>query len=103
MSQTASLDLPLDDIRAYCETQPIRRLSLFGSALRGELTPESDIDMLVEYEPGAKIGLFAMGGHLMDLSDIVGRKVDMCTPNGLSPYIRDAVVNSARLIYAAEA
>ena len=99
MKDISAIDLPLDQIREYCATQPIARLSLFGSALRDELRPESDIDLLVEYEPDAPVGLFAMGGHLMDLSDIVGRKVDLCTPNGLSPYIRGEIVDSARLIY----
>jgi len=102
MSQAITLDLPLEEIREYCATQPILRLSVFGSALRGELTPESDIDLLVEYLPDARVGLFGMGGHLMDLSDIVGRRVDLCTPNGLSKYIRDEVLASARLIYEKE-
>ncbi len=89
-------------IRAYCAEQPIERLSRFGSALRGELTPESDMDLLVEYEPDARISLFDMGGHLMDIQDIVGRKVDLVTPKGLCPYIRDEVLDDARLIYAKE-
>ncbi len=99
MSESIAFDLPLKAIRAYCAEQPIERLSLFGSALRGELTPESDIDLLVEYEPDARVGLFDMGGHLMDLQDIVGRKVDLVTPKGLCPYIRDEVLDGARLIY----
>ncbi len=99
MSESVAIDLPLEAIRAYCETQPIERLSLFGSAVRNELTPESDIDLLVEYLPEARITLFDMGGHLMDLSEIVGRKVDLVTPKGLCPYIRDEVLDVARLIY----
>ena len=102
MSQTIKTVLPEDKIREYCATQPIRRLSVFGSAARNELTPESDIDLLVEYLPDASVGLFDMGGHLMDLSDIVDRRVDLCTPNGLSKYIRDEVIASARLIYEKE-
>ncbi len=99
MGEAIKLDLPVEAICAYCETQPIRRLSVFGSALRDELRPESDIDLLVEYLPDAPVGLFDLGGHLMDLSDIVDRRVDLCTPNGLSEYIRDEVLASARLIY----
>lgn len=102
MNEAIKLDLPLDAIREYCGTQPIRRLSVFGSAVRGELAPESDIDLLVEYLPNARIGLFGMGGHLMDLSDFVGQRVELCTPNGLSKYIRDEVLVSARLIYEKE-
>ncbi len=102
MSETVTFDLPLEAIRAYCETQPIRRLSLFGSAARNELTPESDVDLLVEYLPETRVSLFDIGGHLMDLQDIVGRKVDLVTPKGLCPYIRDDVLDDARLIYAKE-
>ena len=94
--------LPIDEIREYCAEQPIQRLSVFGSAARDELRPESDIDLLVEYEPDARIGLFDMGGHLMDFQDIVGRKVDLVTPKGLCPYIRDEVLDDARQIYAKE-
>jgi len=102
MSETVALALPVEEICAYCEKQSIQRLSLFGSAIRGELRPESDIDLLVEYEPDASIGLFDMGGHLMDFQDIVGRKVDLVTPKGLCPYIRDEALDDARQIYAKE-
>ena len=102
MSEFVCVDLPQDKIRKYCATQPIQRLSVFGSAARNELTPESDIDLLVEYEPEARVSLFDIGGHLMDLQDIVGRKVDLVTPKGLCPYIRDDVLDDARLIYAKE-
>jgi len=102
MSENLATILPIDDIREYCAKQPIQRLSVFGSAARDELRPESDIDLLVEYEPDARIGLFDMGGHLMDFQDIVRRKVDLVTPKGLCPYIRDEVLDDARQIYAKE-
>jgi len=102
MSEPVAIDLPLDKIRAYCANQPIRCLSVFGSAARNELTPESDVDLLVVYEPEARVSLFDIGGHLMDFQDIVGRKVDLVTPKGLCPYIRDEVLDDARLIYAKE-
>jgi len=102
VSETVKINLPLDAIREYCASQPIQRLSVFGSAARNELTPESDIDLLVEYEPEASVSLFDMGGHLMDFQDIVKRKVDLVTPKGLCPYIRDDVLDTARQIYAKE-
>ena len=102
MSSLIRTQLPENEIREYCARQPIRRLSVFGSAARNELTPDSDIDLLVEYLPDAAISLFDMGGHLTDLSEIVGRRVDLCTPDGLSPYVRDEIIESARLIYAKE-
>ena len=100
MSENIKVNLPLDDIRAYCETQPIARLSLFGSALRDELTPESDIDLLVQYAPGAEIGYFELAQQEIDLSELIGRKVDLRTPRELSRYFRRQVLDSARLIYA---
>ena len=82
--------------------QPIRRLSVFGSAARNEQRSDSDIDLLVEYEPGTPVGLFAMSGHRLDFIEIVGRDVDLATPNSLSRYIRQDILESARLIYAQE-
>ena len=102
MDELEHVGIPVDKIREYCKGQPIRRLSVFGSAVRNELTPESDIDLLVEYSPEAGISLFDMGGHLIDLSSIVGRRVDLCTPKSLSKYIRRDVIEATRLIYAKE-
>ena len=98
MSAKTEFELPLDEIRAYCKTQPIRRLSLFGSALHGRLRPDSDIDLLVEYSPEARIGM-EFFRHMVDLSEIIGREVDLRTPLDLSRYFRDAVCEEARLIY----
>lgn len=94
--------LPEDEIREYCKSQPIERLSVFGSALRNELRPESDIDLLVEYLPDAPVGYFSMARHMRDLSEIMGRTVDLATPNSLSRYIRQEILESARLIYKQE-
>ena len=102
MSETIQMDMPIDRIREYCAGQPIRRLSLFGSALRNDLRPESDIDLLVEYLPDAPVGYLSMARHMRDLSEIVGRPVDLATPNSLSRYIRQGILESARLIYAHE-
>ena len=99
MSQIVAIDLPLEAIRVYCETRPIHRLSVFGSAARNELTPESDIDLLVEYLPDAPVGYFSMARHMRELSEILGRPVDLCTRNGLKDYIRQEVDASARLLY----
>lgn len=100
MSETVAIDLPLEAICAYCQTQPIRRLSVFGSAVRNELTPESDIDLLVEYLPLAKIGYFELAQQEIDLSELIGRKVDLRTPKELSRFFRQDVMDSAKLIYA---
>ena len=102
MSEFVRADLPQDRIREYCASQPIQRLSVFGSAARNELTPESDIDLLVEYMPDARISYFDMGRHVTDLVEIVGRPVDLCTPNSISRYFRQNVIEGAVPIYAKE-
>lgn len=95
MAMQATLDLPLDAIREYCAKQPIRRLSVFGSALHGNMRSDSDIDLLIEYVADAQIGL-AFFQHMVDLGEIIGREVDLRTPNDLSRYFRDAVCEEAR-------
>ena len=101
MSPEHKLGLPLQVIREYCAKQPIRRLSLFGSALRGELRPDSDIDLLVEYNADSLIGIDFFQ-HMVDLGEIIGREVDLRTPEDLSRYFRQAVCDEARPIFENE-
>ena len=96
---SVSFDLPLDEIRSYCQQQPVRRLALFGSVLRDDFSTESDIDMLVDYEPDAPITLLDMAQQELELTDIIGRKVDLRTRNELSPFFRDEVLAEAVVIY----
>ena len=96
--QQTTLDLPLDAIREYCAGQPIRRLSVFGSAIHGGLRPDSDVDLLVEYLAGAEVGL-AFFQHMVDLSEIIGREVDLRTAEDLSRYFRNAVCAEAIPIF----
>lgn len=84
-----------------CRRYHVRELSLFGSAARGEMRPDSDIDMLVEFLPGAEIDLVDYAGLMLDLSHLLGRKVDLVSKNGLKPLIRSSVLGEARLLYAA--
>jgi predicted nucleotidyltransferase len=98
----AKLALPIEDIRAYCRRQPIRRMSLFGSALRDDFRPDSDVDLLVEYLPGSPVTLIDMARQELDLSAIIGRAADLRTANGLSPYFRQAVLDEAQVIYERE-
>lgn len=98
-STSVSFDLPLDKIRSYCRQQPVRRLALFGSVLRDDFSAESDIDMLVDYEPDAPITLLDMAQQELELTDIIGRKVDLRTRHELSPFFRDDVLAEAVVIY----
>lgn len=90
-----------DKIDVFCKKHHIRKLSFFGSVLREDFGPQSDVDVLVEFEPGHVPGLafFAMEN---ELSGILGRKVDLNTPQFLSPYFRDDIVAEAEAEYAAQ-
>ena len=88
-------------IADFCQRHHIRRLSLFGSVLRDDFRPDSDVDVLVEFEPGATPGLFKYAGMEMELSEHFGRKVDLLTAGFLSPYFREQVLREARPIHVA--
>ena len=87
-------------IADFCRRRHIRKLAVFGSALRDDFAPDSDLDVLVEFEPAHIPGLafFAMES---ELSEILGRKVDLNTPQFLSPYFRDHVQAEAEVLYVA--
>jgi len=87
-------------IAAFCMQHKILKLSLFGSVLRDDFGPESDIDVLVEFLPDAKVGLFELYDLEMELSSIFGgRKVEINTPRSLSKYFRERVMDEARVQY----
>ncbi|MBI1337564.1 MAG: nucleotidyltransferase [Phycisphaera sp.] len=101
MRRRAKIQLDPDMIAEFCERHHIKKLSLFGSVLTDRFGPESDIDMLVEFEPEARVSLFDVGGMVYELTEKLGRQVDIRTPAGLSPYFRDEVIAQAELLYAA--
>jgi hypothetical protein len=86
-----NIQLPLDQIMAFCRRNPIQKLSLFGSVLRDDFTDKSDVDFLVELDPSARIGLFEFLRMQFELQDMIGRKVDLRTianfPERLQPHI----------------
>lgn len=85
----------------FCRRHKIRRLSLFGSALKGMNRPGSDIDLLVEFEPGPRIGLLDLAGIEIELSEMLGgKRVDLRTAQDLSRYFRDEAVRTAEPQYA---
>ena len=90
-----------DALAFFCRSNGVRRLGLFGSALRGELRPDSDIDLLVEFNPGHVPGLLRLAGLELELARLLGRDVDLRTPADLSRYFRDEVTASARVLYDA--
>lgn len=97
---TARPQFDREKIAAFCRQRRIRRLALFGSILRDDFNPDSDIDVLVEFEPGVKTGL-AFFDMQDELSAIVGWKVDLNTAGFLSPHFRDRVLKESQDIYVA--
>ncbi len=98
-----AIDLPKEKIAEFCRTHHIRRLAVFGSALRADFRPDSDIDILVEFEPGHIPGLFGMARLERELSALLGgRKVDLRTPEDLSRYFRQEVMKEAEVQYVQE-
>ena len=95
-----NIDIPNKKIAEFCRRHHIRRLALFGSALRDDFTPDSDIDILVEFHPEYTPGLIKLAGIEIELSNILGRKVDLRTPQDLSRYFRQEVIESAEVQYA---
>ena len=94
----SKIDVPKDKLSDFCRRHRIRRLSLFGSVLRDDFRSESDVDVLVEFEPGHTPGLafFAMQ---RELAELLGRPVDLNTPQCLSRYFRDEVLKESEVQY----
>ena len=100
MPARSNLDIPKDKIAEFCKKNHIRKLSLFGSALRDDFKPDSDVDVLVEFEPDHIPGFITLAGMEIELGEMMGRKVDLRTAQDLSPYFRQEVIDSAEIQYA---
>ena len=96
-------DAWIDKVRLadLCRRYGILELSLFGSAVRGEMRPGSDVDVMVEFDPNTRIGLIRFESLSEELEALIGRKVDLVTKSGLKPWIRPQVLKEAQVIYAA--
>jgi len=93
------IDFDRQTVARFCRKHRIRKLSFFGSVLRDDFGPGSDVDVLVEFEPGACVGLITLAGMERELGEVLGRKVDMNTPQCLSKYFRDEVLAEAEVQY----
>jgi len=99
MGYLLSQKIPNDKLAEFCKRNHIKKLSVFGSAVRGQLGPDSDIDLLVEFEENHTPGLFSIVAMEIELAEMLGRKIDMRTPEDLSQYFRDEVMQNAELQY----
>lgn len=95
---TLQIAIPQEQLAAFCVKHHIRKLSLFGSVLRDDFRPNSDIDALVEFEAGYHVG-FKIGAVQTELSELLGREVHVSTHGSISDDLVDEVINSAKLVY----
>ena len=101
MPGTPNIDIDAVQLAAVCRRFQVERLAVFGSAARGELRPDSDVDLLVEFRPEAEIGFIEYAGLMLALSELLGRKVDLVSKPALKPLLRDAILSEALPLYAA--
>lgn len=94
-------EFPMEAIKELCQRYKVRELALFGSALREDFRADSDVDLLVDFEPEAQVGFMTLARMQRELSAILRRKVDLVPRGGLKPQIRQAVLSSMRVLYAA--
>lgn len=95
------IELPTDGLTNLCQSYAVRRLALFGSVLRPDFSASSDVDMLVEFQPGTRVSLFGLARVENALTDLIGRQVDLHEARTLHSAFRDRVTNSAREVYVA--
>lgn len=98
---SARIQIDQSRVADFCRRHQVRRLALFGSVLRDDFRPDSDVDVLVEFAPESHAGLFELARMEAELAELVGRKVDLRTPAELSRYFRDEVLATAEVQYAA--
>lgn len=95
------ISIPEKEIGALCRRHGVKTLSLFGSILRDDFGPQSDVDILVEFQPGVEYSLLDLGGMLVELEEMLGRHVDLKTPGFISDRILPRIRADARRLYAA--
>lgn len=95
------LHIDKDAITAFCRQRHIRRLALFGSVLRDDFRPGSDVDVLVEFEASARVGLLTLAGLELELAELIGAEVDLNTPGFLNRHFREQVLAEAEVVYDA--
>ena len=101
MTLSSGIELPSDRVTEICKRYGVRELAVFGSAARGDLRPDSDVDVLVDFEPDARIGLVKFASLSEELESLGGRKVDLGTKTGLKQRVRSEILGEAQLVYSA--
>lgn len=93
------IEFPQEKIANFCRRHHIRMLALYGSVLRDDFGADSDVDVLVEFAPEERVGLLRLAGMELELSELAGRRVDLRTPQDLSRYFRQEVLEQASVQY----
>jgi len=101
MTIATGLTVSDEEVAAICNRYRVRELSVFGSAARGEMNPDSDVDLLVDFESDAQIGLLELSAMRIDFSTLLDRRVDIAIKPALKPLVRSEVLADARVLYAA--
>jgi predicted nucleotidyltransferase len=100
MEKALPLEIPAEPLADFCRRNEVRELALFGSAVTGAFGEKSDVDFLVTFQPGTRVGFLTLARMQRELEGLLGRKVDLVPKGGLKPVIRDSVLASARVLYA---
>jgi predicted nucleotidyltransferase len=100
MGSKIRIEIPQERVAEFCRRHHIRKLSFFGSVISDRFTQDSDVDVLVEFEQGQVVGLLRLAGMEIELSEILGRRVDLRMPADLSRYFKDDVLSAAEVQYA---
>ena len=101
MNDATPLQISSEELRNFCRRYKVRELALFGSMLGRDYRPESDIDLLVSFEPTARVTFLTLAKMQRELETLLGRSVDLVPKDGLKPRIRNQVLETARVLYAA--
>lgn len=99
-SSPEMIPLPIEQIESICKRFKVRELSLFGSIVKGDFRSDSDVDLLIEFEPDNTIGFMGLSSLQRKFSEIFSRNVDLVSKKGLNPVIREEVLTQRRIIYA---
>ena len=93
------IEIPADRIAEFCRRHHIRRLALFGSVLRDDFRPDSDVDVLIEFESDRRYTYFTLAQLEEELGDLLARRIDLHIPKSLHPFLRDKVLGQAEAVY----
>jgi uncharacterized protein len=99
MDKTLPPDIPIESLADFCRQNQVQELPLFGSSVTGSFGEKSDVDLLVTFQPGTRVGFLTLARMQRELEGLLGRKVDLVPKEGLKPVIRDSVLASARVLY----